>query len=139
MKAVVCTNSSDAHSSTGKSTQSALCTRSRSLRPCPTGSPDLYMQSRNAQFLALCCHILSCQHGRIGRRFVTIGFHFHAASDTDDGFAAGEVGDVDKGVVEGGVDAGDAKYELTGTDLRAESDVFFYLYFFPFLRRTNGR
>lgn len=132
-------NSSDAHSGTGKSTQGALCTRSRSLWAGSTGGPNLHMQGRDAELLALCCHILRCQHGCIGRRLVSVGFHLHAAGDADNGFAAGEIGDMDKGVVEGGVDAGDAKYELAGTDLGTEGDVFLYLYLFSFLKHTDGR
>ena len=91
------------------------------------------MQRIDPQLLAARRHILRRQHGRVGRGLVTVGFDFHAAGDAGDGFPATgitqivslsgsppplqyrdepEIGDVDKGVVEGGEDAGDAEDEL---------------------------
>jgi hypothetical protein len=82
---------------------------------------------------------LSRQHGSIGGGFVAVGFHFHAAGDSADGFASTvrshlvslctslggqsalaedsrdkpEIGDMDEGVVEGCEDTGDAEDEFT--------------------------
>ncbi len=51
-------------------------------------SPNLNMQRINPQLLAPRRHILRRQHGRIRRGLVAVGFDFHAAGDTGDGFAA---------------------------------------------------
>lgn len=56
--------------------------------------------------------VLGSQHGGVGRRLVTVGLDLHSTGDTGDGFAAGQIGDVDEGVVEGGEDAGNAENEL---------------------------
>ena len=40
-----------------------------------------------------------------------------------DGLPAGEVGDVDEGVVEGGEDVGDAEHQLAIPDLRSQADL----------------
>jgi hypothetical protein len=56
--------------------------------------------------------VLGCQHSGVGRGLVTVGLDLHATSHTGDGFAAGQIGDVDEGVIEGGKDAGNAKDEL---------------------------
>ena len=53
-----------------------------------TSSSNLHMQSRNTQLLAPCRNILCRQHSSIGRGLIAIGFDFHAASHTADGFAA---------------------------------------------------
>jgi len=56
--------------------------------------------------------------------------------DSHDCFFAGEIGDVDEGVIEGGENMGDAKDEFSLTDLRAETDDFFLLHNF-LLRRLQ--
>jgi hypothetical protein len=43
-------------------------------------------------------------------------------SNTDDGFTARKIGDVNEGIVEGGEDVGNAEDELAFTDLRTEGD-----------------
>jgi hypothetical protein len=56
--------------------------------------------------------VLSRQHGSVWGGLVTISLDLHSTGDTGDGFAAGQIGDVDEGVVERGEDAGNAKDEL---------------------------
>ena len=46
------------------------------------------MQGVNPQLLAPRSHILGRQHSSIGRGLVAVGFDFHAASHSGDGFAA---------------------------------------------------
>lgn len=43
-------------------------------------------------------------------------------SDTGDGLLAGEIGNMDEGVVEGGVDVCDTEYELALSNLGTERD-----------------
>ena len=71
------------------------------------------MKGGDAELLALLGDVLSCQHGGVWRGLVTVGLDLHTTGDTGDGFAAGEIGDVDEGVIERGEDTGDAEDELT--------------------------
>lgn len=48
-------------------------------------------------------------------------------SDTGDGFLARQIGDVDKGVVERGIDVGNTENEFSLSDLRTERDSGFFL------------
>lgn len=77
-----------------------------------TSSTDLDVQSVDAQLLATSSHILSRQHGSVGRRLVTVSLDLHTTGDTADGFTAGQIGDVHEGIVERGEDPGHAKDEL---------------------------
>jgi hypothetical protein len=56
--------------------------------------------------------VLGRQHGSVWGGLVTVSLDLHATGDTGDGFAAGQIGDVDEGVVEGRENAGNAKDEL---------------------------
>ena len=62
------------------------------------------MKRRDTNLLTLLSDILRGKHGGVGGGFVTVGFDFHTASDAYECFAAGEVCDVYKCVVEGGED-----------------------------------
>lgn len=46
------------------------------------------MQGSDAQLLTPKSHILSCQHGGVRRRFVSICLDLHPSGNTGDGFAA---------------------------------------------------
>ena len=48
-------------------------------------------------------------------------------SDTGNGFPTRQISDMDKGVVERGIDVGDAENELSLSDLRTERDGGFFL------------
>ena len=45
-------------------------------------------------------------------------------SNTSNGFTTGKIGDMDKGVVEGGENVGNAENEFTFTDLGTKGNVF---------------
>jgi hypothetical protein len=79
--------------------------------------------------LAAGSNVLCCQHGGVGRAFIAISLDLHAllyksvcvvynsyiytyTGDTGDGFAAGQIGNVDESIVEGSEDAGNAEDEL---------------------------
>lgn len=72
--------------------------------------------------------VLGRQHGSVWGGLVTVGLDLHAASDTGDGFAAGQIGDVDEGVVEGRKDAGNAKDELALRDVNLRSLEYIVVY-----------
>lgn len=63
-----------------------------------TSGTDLDVEGSDADLLAAGSDILGSQHGSVGRGLVTISLDLHATSDTADGFAAGEIGDMDCGV-----------------------------------------
>jgi hypothetical protein len=124
-------DTSDAHASTGKSAEGGLGTGAGGLGAVTTSGPDLDVEGRDAELLAASSYfllasrpymcprlsavrtdVLGRQHGSVRGGLVTVGLDLHAAGDTGDGFAAGQIGDVDEGVVEGGENAGNAKDEL---------------------------
>lgn len=122
-------DTSNAHAGTGKRTKSGLSAGAGSLGAVSTSSSDLDVQSGDAELLAagscpkyqyhvghlsaiLRTDVLGSQHGSVWGGLVTVSLDLHATGDTGDGFAAGQIGDVDEGVVEGGKDAGNAKDEL---------------------------
>lgn len=139
-------DTSNAHTSTGKSAESRLGTGAGRLGAVTTSGSDLDVESGDAEFcacqsmhilantaqltLAASGNVLGCQHGGVGRALVTVGLDLHTllyssvcvassaldctyTSDTGDGFAAGQIGDVHEGVVERSEDTGDTEDELT--------------------------
>jgi hypothetical protein len=123
-------NTSNAHTSTGKSAESRLGTGAGGLGAVTTSSPDLDVEGRDAEFLAagsflvvsfqttvlwisgLRTDVLSRQHGSVWGGLITVSLDLHATGDTGDGFAARQIGDVDEGIVEGRENAGNAENEL---------------------------
>lgn len=67
------------------------------------------MEGGDSQFLTASGHVLGGKHGSVGGGFVAIGLYFHAAGDADEGFSAGEIGNVNEGVVKGGEEVGDCE------------------------------
>lgn len=53
-----------------------------------TSSPDLDVESGDAQLLAAGSDILGSQHSGVGGGLVTVGLDLHATGNTGDGFAA---------------------------------------------------
>lgn len=117
-------NTANLDTGTGKSTDSRLSTRARSLGLGTTSGSDLEVESSDANLLALSGNILSSQHGSVGRRLVVVGLDLHTTSDTRDGFTTGQIGDMDEGIVERGEDTGNTKDKLTLTSLKTKSNVF---------------
>jgi hypothetical protein len=123
-------DTSNAHTGTGKRTESGLSTGTGGLGAVTTSGPDLDVEGRDAELLAagscslvsvlpstsvssrVRTDVLGSQHGSVWGGLVTVGLDLHATGDTGDGFAAGQIGDVDEGVVEGSEDAGNAENEL---------------------------
>jgi len=86
------------------------------------------VQRVDAERLANFGHVLSGQHGSVWRGLVSVSFDFHTTSDTGDGFFSGQVSDVHEGVVEAGVNVGDAEDVVAGADLRAQLNVLFLFF-----------
>lgn len=73
---------------------------------------DLDVQGVDAKLLASRSDVLGSQHGSVRGGLVTIGLDLHSTGNTGDGFTAGQIGNVDEGIVEGGEDTGDTENEL---------------------------
>ena len=61
-------------------------------------------------------------HGGVGGGLVAICLDFHAAGDSCEGFSAGEIGDVDEGVVPGCEDVADGE-DISAGILRAKGSI----------------
>jgi hypothetical protein len=122
-------DASNAHAGTGERAEGGLGTGAGGLGAVATSGPDLDVEGRDAELLAAgSCYgqyrsyealrwgirtdVLGRQHGSVWRGLVTVGLDLHATGDTGDGFAAGQIGDVDEGVVERRENAGNAEDEL---------------------------
>lgn len=115
-------NSTNSDTRSGESSKSRLSTWTWSLGTSTTGSPELDVESSDTDFLASGSTVLSGQHGSVWRRLVSVSLDLHSTGNSDDGFLSGKIGDVDKGVVEGGKDSSNAKDELAFTHLWTEGD-----------------
>lgn len=120
-------NATNLDTGAGKSAESGLSTRTRGLGAGTTGGTDLEVKSSDTNLLASGSNILSSQHGSVGRRLVVVGLNLHTTSDTRNGFTTRKIGNVNKGIVEGSKDSGNAKNKLTLTSLETKSNVF-YIY-----------
>ena len=85
------------------------------------------MKGGDTDLLALDGNILGSQHGGVRGGLITIGLDLHTSGDTGDGFTTGQIGDVNKGIVERGKDVGNTKDLLVTADLGTEGDVFLNL------------
>ena len=81
------------------------------------------MEGGDAEDLDLLSNILGSQHGVVVRGLVAIGLDLHATGDSAKSFTSGQIGDVDKGVIEGSVDVGHAEHLLTFANLGSEGDL----------------
>lgn len=61
-------------------------------------------------------------HGGVGGGLVAICLDFHAAGDSREGLSAGEIGDVDEGIVPGCEDVADSE-DISAGILRAEGSL----------------
>lgn len=128
-------DTSNAHTSTGKSAEGGLGTGAGGLGAVTTSGADLDVEGRDAELLAAGSYVycqlsilplidlasellrkrtdvLGSQHGSVGGGLVTVGLDLHATGHTGDGFATRQISDVDEGVVEGGEDTGNAEDQL---------------------------
>merc|ERR550539_1870149 len=117
------------HASPGQSSQSRLGSGSGSLGAVTTGGSQLDVQSSDPKGFHLLCNVLGGQHSGVGRGLVSVGLHLHSSGDSTDGLTARQVGHVDEGVVEGGVDVSHAEHHLSILHLRTQLDLDLFLGF----------
>ena len=99
-------DSADFHAETGQSSQGGLGTGSGGLGTSSSSSSELDVQGADLELLASLDDVMGSHHSGIGGRFFSISFDFHTTGDSDQGFAAREIGHVNKGVIEGSQDVG---------------------------------
>jgi hypothetical protein len=102
-------NSTNLESISGQGPESRLCPRSWRLGLVSASPSDLDVKGRQSQFLASDRNVLGGKHRRVWGGLIAIGLDLHASGNAHHGFSSREVGDVNKGIVEGGKDAGNAK------------------------------
>lgn len=79
------------------------------------------MKGVDADLLATHSDVLGGQHGSVGGGLIRVGLDLHAASDSGDGFTAGEISDVDESIIERREDTGDAEDKLALAVLQTNS------------------
>jgi len=82
-------DTADLHTGTGEGAESGLSAWTGSFCAVSACGADLNVEGCDAEFLAADGDVLGGQHGGVGGGLVTVGFDFHSAGDTTDGFAAG--------------------------------------------------
>ena len=115
------------HSITSKGTEGGLRSGSGAAGLVAAGTTDLDVEGGDAELLAPDGDVLGGKHGGVRAGLVAVGLDLHAAGDADEGLAAGQVGHVDEGVIEGSEEVGNAENLLTldglGGDLRVSLAV----------------
>ena len=84
-----------------------------------SSASDLDVEGVDAEGLESGVHVGGGHHGGVRAAFFSVGLDFHASGDSGVGFSAGEVGDVDEGVVERGEDVAHCEEKLLALELRA--------------------
>mmetsp|Transcript_1623 Transcript_1623/g.5257 ORF Transcript_1623/g.5257 Transcript_1623/m.5257 type:complete len:215 (+) Transcript_1623:479-1123(+) len=116
------TDASDLEARARECPQGGLRSRPRALGLVAACGAHLDVQRGDAELLALDRHVLGGEHGGVRGGLVAVRLHLHPAGDLADGLLAGHVGDVHKGVVEGGKDVRDRKHVLALLGLHPEGD-----------------
>jgi len=116
-------NAANLHSIAGEGAEGGLRSGSGAAGLVAAGAADLDVEGGDAELLASEGDVLGGKHGGVRAGLVAVGLDLHAAGDADEGLAAGEVGNVDEGVIEGGEQVGNAEYFLALHDLGGELRV----------------
>jgi hypothetical protein len=108
-------NATNLEAITGKSTDGRLGTGSGGLGENTTLSTELDVDSVDANSLELTADINGSQHGSVGGGLFSVSLDLHTTGDTGVGFTAGEIGNVDEGVVLGGLDVANTEGVVIST------------------------
>ena len=93
----------------GKGSDGALGTRAKGLGLNTTSGSQLDVNTVDADLLQFDGDLLGGNHGSVWGALFLIRVHLHSTGDLAVGFASGEIGDVNEGVVPGGQDVSDGK------------------------------
>lgn len=102
-------NATDLETVSGKSTDGRLGTGSGGLGHNTALTTELDVDGVDADDLELTADVNGGKHSGVGGRLFSVSLHLHAAGDAGVGFTAGEIGHVDEGVVEVGLQVAHAK------------------------------
>jgi hypothetical protein len=105
-------NAADLETSAGEGAEGRDTTGAESAATDTTSSPDADVDGVDATLLQLLSNILSSEHSGVGRGLLTVSLDAHTTGNAAEGLTARKVGDVNEGVVEGGVDASHTEGEL---------------------------
>ena len=94
------TNPSNMNTSTSKSSQSALSTRTRGLGSVTASCAEFDVKSSDTKFLAALSYILGSQHGCVWARLITICLDFHAPSHSHKCFLSAQICHMNEGIIE---------------------------------------
>merc|ERR1719411_1772647 len=119
----------DLHASSGQSSERRLGSGPGGLGAVTTSGSQLDVQGSDAEGFNLLSDVLGGQHSSVGRGLISVGLHLHSSGDPADGLTAGQVGHVDEGVVEGGVDMSHSEHHLSILDLRTKLNLDLFLGF----------
>merc|ERR1719219_21758 len=120
-------NSADLHAGTSERSDGSGATWAWRLLLGTTASTNLEVQSSNSELLASHGDVLRGLHSGVRAVLVTIGLDLHATTHSRDGFLAGQVGDVNEGIVVGSVQVADTEDVLAIGHLGSESDDLLFL------------
>ena len=93
-------NATNLEAITGKSTDGRLGTGSGGLGENTTLSTELDVDSVDANSLELTANVDGGKHSGVGGGLFSVSLDLHTTGDTGVSFTAGEIGDVNEGVVE---------------------------------------
>ena len=93
-------NATNLEAITGEGTDGRLGARSGGLGENTTLSTELDVDSIDANSLELTADVDGGKHGSVGRGLFSVSLDLHTTGDTGVSFTAGEIGDVNEGVVE---------------------------------------
>jgi len=117
-------NAANLQAGTSQGAKGGLGTGTGGLGTSTTGGAKLDVDGGDAELLAADGDVLGGKHRSVRRGLITIGLDLHAAGDTDESFATGDIGDVDESIVKRGEDVADAEDFFTLTGGGAEADLF---------------
>mmetsp|Transcript_30083 Transcript_30083/g.59742 ORF Transcript_30083/g.59742 Transcript_30083/m.59742 type:complete len:203 (-) Transcript_30083:10-618(-) len=111
------------HAGAGEGAKGGLGSGSGGLGLVAASGADLDVEGGDAEGLALLGDVLGGKHRSVGGGLITVSLDLHATSDTDEGLTAGEISDVNKGVVEGGKKVRDGENLLSVGSLGSEGGL----------------
>lgn len=102
-------DSADLETVSGKSSDGRLGAGTGGLRHDTTLGTELDVDSVDANSLQFTADVDGGEHSGVGGGLLSVGLDFHTTGDSAVGFTAGQISNVDEGVVEGRLDVADAE------------------------------
>jgi len=97
-------DSSDLQTESSQSSEGGLCSWSGGLGIHSSSSSKLDVDSVNMEFIESLYDIIGSHHSSIWGWFFSVSLNLHTSCNSNIGFSAGEIGDMDECIVPGGED-----------------------------------